>query len=66
MESLMSAAVLIEATMLSILLSLWITWIGLRGLFRLMPGANVAAVPIRFGASGVRRPQVTMPLSAGR
>jgi hypothetical protein len=40
MESFMNGAILIEATLLSFLLGLWVTWIGLRGLFRLMPGAR--------------------------
>jgi hypothetical protein len=48
MESFMNGAVLIEATLLSFLLGLWITWVGLRGLFRLMPGTRLEAVPIRL------------------
>ena len=48
MESFMDGAILIEATLLSFLLALWVTWMGLRGLFRLMPGARLAAVPIRL------------------
>ena len=46
MENFMNSAVLIEATLLSFLLGLWVTWMGLRGLFRLMPGARLEAVPI--------------------
>jgi hypothetical protein len=50
MGSFMDVAMLIEATMLSFLLALWITWLGLRGLFRLMPGAKFDAAPIRIAA----------------
>ena len=50
MESFMNGAVLIEATLLSFLFGLWVTWIGLRGLFRLIPGAGLEAVPIRLVA----------------
>ena len=50
MESFMDAALLIEAAMLSFLLALWITWLGLRGLFRLLPGAGFDAAPIRIAA----------------
>jgi len=48
MDTFMNGAMLVEATLMSILLALWFTWIGLRGLFRLMPGARLEAVPIRF------------------
>jgi hypothetical protein len=34
----MSWSTAIEATLLSFGLALWITWMGLRGLFQLMPG----------------------------
>jgi len=37
METFMSWSTIIEATLLSFGLALWITWMGLRGLFRLMP-----------------------------
>jgi hypothetical protein len=50
MGSFMDVAMLIEATMLSFLLALWITWMGLRGLFRLLPGARVDAAQIRIAA----------------
>jgi hypothetical protein len=50
MESFMDVAMLIEAAMLSFLLALWITWLGLRGLFRLLPGAKFDAAPIRIAA----------------
>ena len=48
METFMDGATLIEATLLSFLLALLITWLGLRGLFRLMPSAGLHAVPIRL------------------
>jgi hypothetical protein len=47
MEAFMNGAVLIETMLLSVLLALWVTWIGLRGLFRLLPGAKLEVVPIR-------------------
>ena len=47
MESLMSGAMLIEATMLSFLVALWITWMSLRGLFRMLPATRLNAGPIR-------------------
>ena len=37
METFMSGAMVIEGALLSFLLALWMTWLGLRGLFRLMP-----------------------------
>ena len=40
MESLMSGAILIEAGLLSFLLAMWITWLGLSGLFRLLPATS--------------------------
>jgi hypothetical protein len=43
METFMNAAMVIEATLLSFLLALWMTWLALRGLFRLMP---VTAGPV--------------------
>jgi hypothetical protein len=44
METWMSGAMLIEVTMLSFLLSLWMAWMSLRGLFRMLPARNL---PIR-------------------
>ena len=39
---------LIEATLLSFLLALWLSWMVLRGLFRMMPlSARPQAVPVR-------------------
>lgn len=37
METFMGGAMVVEATLLSFLLALWMTWMGLRGLFRLIP-----------------------------
>jgi hypothetical protein len=47
MESFMDGATLVEATLLSFFLALWVTWMGLRGLFRLMPGGRLEVVPTR-------------------
>jgi hypothetical protein len=59
METFMSGAMVIEAALLSFLLALWMTWLGLRGLFRLMPVTGAPATggtvhPILFVAG---RPQ---------
>jgi hypothetical protein len=56
METFMNGAMMIEGALLSFLLSLWMTWIGLRGLFRLMPAMSSPATsrsgqPIRFVAN---------------
>jgi hypothetical protein len=48
----MDTAMLIEAVMLSFLFALWVAWLGLRGLFRLLPGASLGAVPVRAIARG--------------
>jgi hypothetical protein len=53
METFISGAMVIEAALLSFLLALWMTWTGLRGLFRLMPATSSPATgrivqPIRF------------------
>jgi len=53
MQRFMDAAILIQATMLSFLLALWITRLGLRGLFRLMMGSGLDPVPIRIAARRV-------------
>lgn len=55
METWMSGAMVVEATMLSFLMALWISWMSLRGLFRLLPGAKLHAIPIR--ADVQRAPQ---------
>jgi hypothetical protein len=40
MELFMGGAMMVETVLLSFLLALWISWIGMRGLFRLMPAKN--------------------------
>jgi len=50
METWMSGAILIEATLLSFLMALWIAWMSLRGLFRMLPATRLNAVPIRSAA----------------
>ncbi len=47
METWMSVAILIQAAMLSFLMALWIAWISLRGLFRMLPATSLNAVPVR-------------------
>jgi hypothetical protein len=47
METWMSGAVLIEVTILSFLVALWVAWISLRGLFRVLPATRLNAVPNR-------------------
>jgi hypothetical protein len=37
METLMNGTVMVEGAPLSFLLAVWMTWLGLRGLFLLMP-----------------------------
>jgi len=37
METFMNGAMVVEGALLSFLLALWMTWLGLSGLFRLMP-----------------------------
>lgn len=46
MESILDVTILVEAVLLSFLLSLWITWLALRGLFRLMPAIAPLARPL--------------------
>ena len=50
MESWMSGPILIEAAMMSFLVALWIAWMSLRGLFRMLPATRLGAVPIRVAA----------------
>ena len=40
METLMNGAMVVEGALLSFLLALWMTWLGLNGLFRLMPATS--------------------------
>jgi hypothetical protein len=47
METWMRAVMVIEAAMVSFLMALWISWMSLRGLFRLLPATKLNAVPIR-------------------
>jgi hypothetical protein len=56
METFINGAMVIETALLSFLLALWMAWIGLRGLFRLMPVTSRLAtgrtvLPIRFVAN---------------
>ncbi len=56
METFMSAAMVVEGALLSFLLALWMAWMGLRGLFRLMPVmvrpvTSRIVQPIRFVAN---------------
>ena len=46
METWMDATMLIEATMLSFLVALWIAWMSLRGLFQLMPAKRLESVSV--------------------
>lgn len=59
METFMSEAIILEATLISVLLALWLTWLLMQGLFRLMPAAAHApttrpARPIRLAANATR------------
>lgn len=59
MDTFMGEAVILEATLGSVLLALWLTWLLMLGLFRLMPAtaqanANGPARPIRLVANGQR------------
>jgi hypothetical protein len=55
MEPWMSAAMVVEATMLSFLMALWISWMSLRGLFRLLRGGKLNAIPIRSATQRAQR-----------
>jgi hypothetical protein len=50
METFMSDAMVIEGALLSFLLALCMTWLGLSGLFRLLPGTARIVQPIRLVA----------------
>lgn len=52
METFMSGAMVIEGALLSFLLALCMTWLGLHGLFRLMPVTAKIVQPIRLVAIG--------------
>ena len=56
METFMSGAIVVGVALLTLLLALCMTWLGLRGLFRLMPIMSSPATgrivqPIRFVAN---------------
>jgi hypothetical protein len=51
METFMSDAMVIEGALLSFLLALCMTWLGLSGLFRLMPLMSRIVQPIRLVAN---------------
>jgi hypothetical protein len=46
MENFLGDAMVIEAALLSFLLALWISRLGLSGLFRLMPATSRSAAPV--------------------
>ncbi|HXP80803.1 MAG TPA: hypothetical protein VN976_12940 [Verrucomicrobiae bacterium] len=48
----MSGAMVIEGALLSFLLALCMTWLGLNGLFRLMPVTAKIVQPIQLVANG--------------
>ena len=52
METFMSGAMVIEGALFSFLLGLCMTWLGLHGLFRLMPATAKIVQPIRLVAEG--------------
>ena len=52
METFMRGAMVIEGALLSFLLALCMTWLGLHGLFRLMPVTRKIVQPIRLVADG--------------
>ena len=47
MNTWMNTAMLIEITNISFLIALWMAWMSLRGLFGILPGRRLEAVPIR-------------------
>jgi hypothetical protein len=53
METWMSGTMVIEAAMFSFLMALWIAWMSLRGLFRMLPAIRLNAIPIRSAAERV-------------
>lgn len=52
METFMNGAMVIEGALLSFLLALCMTWLGLSGLFRLMPVTARMVQPIRLVSNG--------------
>jgi hypothetical protein len=51
METFLNGAIVIEAALLSFLLALCMTWLGLHGLFQLMPATAKIVQPVRLVAS---------------
>ena len=51
MRSFMSATFLVEVVFLSFLLALWLTWLGMRGLFHLLPHTSRTVAPVRYVAN---------------
>ena len=47
METFIGEAIILEATLASVLLALWMTWLALRGLFWLIPIKDQTAQPVR-------------------
>jgi hypothetical protein len=47
----MNGTLMIETILLSFLLALWMTWLGLNGLFRLLPARSPNAVSDKFVAN---------------
>jgi hypothetical protein len=59
MDTFMGEAIILEAALISVLLALWLTWLLMQGLFRLMPAtaqanANRPVRPIRLVANEQR------------
>jgi len=48
METFMNGAMVVEAALISFLLALWVAWMLLSGLFRLMPKAARSSQPMRL------------------
>jgi hypothetical protein len=48
MQTLFDGAMLMDAVLVSLLLGLWVTWLGLRGLFKLLPVTRAEVVPVRL------------------
>ena len=58
METFMNGAIVVETALLSFLLALCMTWLGLHGLFRLLPVTAKMVQPVRLVSnrqSGDRR-----------
>jgi hypothetical protein len=51
METFIGDVLVVEGALLSFLLGLFMTWLGLHGLFRLMPGTAKMAQPIQLVAN---------------